>query len=115
MRWLFFLIAVLLLIIVVLLLQRFTTLQFVAHARLLFRTWSVWLASLGSVLSAWVQSFPSSALDAWNQLPEEVKAILPHNYLGFIGAFMVAMGVIAQFVRQKNLQLGKPVPPEEKP
>lgn len=103
MRWLMFLVAVLTAIIILLLLQRFTTLQFVSHARLLFKTWSVWLASLGSMLSAWAQSFPSAAVDAWNVLPEDVKSILPHNYLGLVGAFMVAMGVIAQFVRQKNL------------
>ncbi|KAA5928567.1 hypothetical protein F3I27_13980 [Pantoea sp. Bo_2] len=103
MRWLMFLVAVLTAIIILLLLQRFTTLQFVSHARLLFRTWSVWLASLGSMLSAWAQSFPSAAVDAWSVLPEDVKTILPHNYLGLVGAFMVAMGVIAQFVRQKNL------------
>ena len=103
MRWLMFLVAVLTAIIILLLLQRFTTLQFVSHARLLFKTWSVWLASLGSMLSAWAQSFPSAAVDAWSVLPEDVKAILPHNYLGLVGAFMVAMGVIAQFVRQKNL------------
>lgn len=103
MRWLMFLTAVLTAIIILLLLQRFTTLQFVSHARLLFKTWSVWLASLGSMLSAWAQSFPSAAVDAWIALPEDVKAILPHNYLGLVGAFMVAMGVIAQFVRQKNL------------
>ncbi|RPE03501.1 hypothetical protein BBB56_03130 [Candidatus Pantoea deserta] len=107
MRWLIFIIAVLAVIIVLLIMQRFTTLEFVAHARLLFKTWSVWLASLGSMLSAWVQSFPSSALDAWNALPEDVKSILPHNYLGLIGAFMVAMGVVAQFVRQKNLVIQK--------
>ncbi len=103
MRWLMFLVAVLTAIIILLLLQRFTTLQFVSHARLLFRTWSVWLASLGSMLSAWAQSFASAAVDAWSVLPEDVKTILPHNYLGLVGAFMVAMGVIAQFVRQKNL------------
>ncbi|WP_239952814.1 hypothetical protein [Pantoea sp. Z09] len=103
MKWLIFIIAVLTVIVVLLIMQRFTTLEFVAHARLLFKTWSVWLASLGSMLSAWVQSFPSASLDAWNTLPEDVKSILPHNYLGMIGAFMVAMGVIAQFVRQKNL------------
>ncbi|KHD99633.1 membrane protein [Pantoea stewartii] len=103
MRWLLFIIAVLSVIIILLLMQRFTTLQFVSHAKLLFKTWSVWLASLGSMLSAWVQSFPSSALNAWQTLPEDVKSILPHNYLGLIGAFMVAMGVIAQFVRQKTL------------
>lgn len=115
MKWLFFIIAVLSVIIVLLIMQRFTTLEFVAHARLLFRTWSVWLASLGSMLSAWVQSFPASALDAWNTLPEDVKAILPHNYLGLIGAFMVAMGVIAQFVRQKNLVARKQQLEEQKP
>lgn len=103
MRWLMFLVAVLVAIVILLLLQRFTTLQFVSHARLLFKTWSVWLASLGSMLSAWAQSFPSAAVDAWSVLPEDVKTILPHDYLGLVGAFMVAMGVIAQFVRQKNL------------
>jgi len=115
MRWLFFIIAVLSVVIVLLIMQRFTTLEFVAHARLLFKTWSVWLASLGSMLSAWVQSFPSSALDAWNTLPEDVKSILPHNYLGLIGAFMVAMGVIAQFVRQKNLAVKRQQLEEQKP
>lgn len=106
-KLLIFVIAVLLVIIVIMVMQRFTTLEFVKHARLLFKTWSVWLASLGSMLSAWVQSFPSSALDAWNTLPQDVKDILPHNYLGLIGAFMVAMGVIAQFVRQKGLNQQK--------
>ncbi|BAN99553.1 hypothetical protein E05_47870 [Plautia stali symbiont] len=52
MRWLLFVIAVLAAIILLLLLQRFTTLEFVKHARLLFKTCSVWLASLGSMLSA---------------------------------------------------------------
>lgn len=103
MKWMIFIIAVLAAIILLLLLQRFTTLEFVKHARLLFKTWSVWLASLGSMLSAWAQSFPASALNAWNALPPDVKEVLPHNYLGLIGAFMVAMGVMAQFVRQRNL------------
>jgi len=75
----------------------------VNHARLLFKTWSVWLASAGSALSAWVQSFPDSELSAWSTLPEDVKSWLPHNFLGMIGAFMVAMAVMAQFIRQKNL------------
>lgn len=75
----------------------------VAHARLLFKTWSVWLATIGSALSAWAQSFPDVALSAWRSLPEDIKSYLPHNFLGMAGAFMVAMAVMAQFIRQKNL------------
>ncbi|EOS92928.1 hypothetical protein [Erwinia tracheiphila] len=40
---------------------------------------------------------------AWQQFPSDVKAIIPQNCLGMIGAFMVAMAVIAQFVRQPAL------------
>ncbi|WP_034915643.1 hypothetical protein [Erwinia sp. 9145] len=77
--------------------------EMVAHAHLLSRTWSVWLASIGSAMGAWAQSFPSSAITAWTGLPEDVKTVLPQHYLGFIASFMVAMAVIAQFVRQKKL------------
>ena len=98
--WLLIVVAI---IIALLLIRKYTSVEFVSHARLLFKAWSVWLASIGSMLSAWVQSFPQSSLDAWNVLPPDVKALLPQNYLGLIGAFMVAMGVIAQFVRQKKL------------
>lgn len=103
MTFLIFLLIVLALIIGVILIRKYSSVEFVSHARLLFKAWSVWLASLGSILSAWAQSFPSAAVDAWSALPEDVKSLLPQNYLGLIGAFMVAMGVIAQFVRQKKL------------
>lgn len=103
MIYVYFVVPVILLIVTVILLQRFTTLEFVSHAKLLFRTWSVWLGSLGSALSAWAQSFPDAAMTGWQTLPEDIKSYLPQNYLGFVGAFMVAMAVIAQFVRQKNL------------
>lgn len=102
--WLLIIVAT---VIAVLLIRKYTSLEFVAHAKLLFKAYSVWLASAGSALSAWVQSFPQNALDAWNVLPPDIKSFLPQNYLGLIGAFMVAMGVIAQFVRQKKLLASK--------
>jgi len=103
MTFLIWIIVVLLIVIALLLIRKYTSVEFVAHAKLLFKAWSVWLASAGSMLSAWVQSFPQNALDAWNALPPDIKSFLPQNYLGLIGAFMVAMGVVAQFVRQKKL------------
>ncbi|WP_370255995.1 hypothetical protein, partial [Erwinia sp. 198] len=81
--------------------------QLVTHAKLLFKTWSVWLASAGSAMGAWVQSFPDSASSAWNGLPEDVKTVIPQHFLGFLASFMVAMAVIAQFIRQKKLAAEK--------
>lgn len=103
MTFLIFLLIVLALVVVVLLIRKYSSVEFVAHARLLFKAWSVWLASIGSMLSAWVQSFPDAAMNAWQALPPDIKSFLPQNYLGLIGAFMVAMAVMSQFVRQKRL------------
>lgn len=103
MKFILYLCAILLTVVLLILIRRYSALEFVHHANLLFKTWSVWLASLGSAISAWVQSFPDSAMRAWQLLPPDVKAIIPQNYLGMIGAFMVAMAVIAQFIRQPAL------------
>lgn len=103
MTFVYWLLIILAIVVGILLIRKYTSLEFVAHAKLLFKAWSVWLGSIGSMLSAWVQSFPSAALDAWSTLPPDVKDILPHNYLGLIGAFMVAMAVVSQFIRQRKL------------
>ncbi len=103
MTFLYVILAILAAVILLLLIRKYTSLEFVSYAKLLFKAWSVWLASLGSMLCAWAQSFPSAAIDAWSMLPQDIKDILPHNYLGLIGAFMVAMGVMAQFIRQNKL------------
>lgn len=103
MKFIIFLAVVLVVIVGVLLIRKYSSVEFVSHAKLLFKAWSVWLASIGSAISAWVQSFPDAALNGWNMLPPDIKSFLPQNYLGMIGAFMVAMAVISQFVRQKKL------------
>lgn len=90
-------------LLLLLLIRRYSSLEFVHHARLLFRTWSLWLATLGSVTGAWVQSFPDSAMRAWQLLPADLKSVIPADYLGIISTFLVAMAVMAQFVRQRPL------------
>jgi len=103
MTFVIWLMIVLVAIIAVLLIRKYSSLEFVAHARLLFKAWSVWLASVGSAISAWVQSFPDAAMKAWDSLPPDIKSFLPPHYLGFIASFMVAMAVISQFIRQPKL------------
>lgn len=91
-------------IVVLLMAQRYTRLEFVAHAKLLFKTWSVWLASFGAMLGAWIQSFPEAAIQAWSFLPEDIKGYIPHDILGYISQGMVVLAVLAQFVRQSKLK-----------
>ncbi|EDO5296872.1 TPA: hypothetical protein MO487_000349 [Salmonella enterica subsp. houtenae serovar 43:z4,z23:-] len=91
-------------IVVLLMAQRYTRLEFVSHAKLLFKTWSVWLASMGAMLGAWIQSFPDAAIQAWTLLPEDIKGYIPHDILGYISQVIVVIAVLAQFVRQSKLK-----------
>lgn len=105
MKFIIFLLIILAVVFAVWWVSKHGKLQIVKHAKLLFKTWSVWLASIGSAIGAWVQSFPDSAMSAWTSLPVDVKSVIPQHYLGLIASFMVAMAVVAQFVRQKTLHV----------
>ena len=63
-------------VLVLLLLRKYTQLEFVGHARLLLKTWSVRLGAAGALVGVWAQSFPDAALHAWAMLPTDIKNIL---------------------------------------
>lgn len=99
-----FLIIVACMITVLIAAGRYTSVEFVTHARLLFKTWSVWLASIGAALGAGFQAFPDAALHAWMILPPDIKSYLPPNILSFISPAIVVLAVLAQYVRQPKLK-----------
>lgn len=90
-------------VITIILLQRYTKLEFVAHAKLLFKAWSVWLASIGATLSVFLMSAPDTLLSAWSAMPDEIKSLIPSSWLAYIGPGLVMLGVISQFIRQRKL------------
>lgn len=90
-------------IVILLLVQRYTTLEFVSHAKLLWKTWSIWLGTIGTALTAFVQAFPDAAITAWSFLPPDIKGMLPPAVVSFIGPFMMVMALMSQFVKQKKL------------
>jgi len=104
MRFIIFLCVVLVLIIGLLLIRKYSSIEFVTHAKLLFKTWSVWLASAGAAIGAAIQSFPDSALQAWAVLPPDIKGYLPPNILSYISPTLVVLAVLAQYVRQPKLK-----------
>ncbi|MEM6161037.1 hypothetical protein AAH446_10880 [Erwinia sp. P6884] len=107
MKFMVFITGILLVVFTVWWVKKHGKIEFVSHARLLFKTWSVWLATGGSIVGAWAQSFPDSAINAWDGLPGDVKSFIPQHYLGLVASFMVAMAVISQFIRQKGLKAQK--------
>lgn len=98
-----FLAMVIAMIAIVLLVRKYSSVEFVAHARLLFRTWSVWLTGFGTLLGVYLASAPDAIITAWNMLPPDLKAMLPVNIAQYVSYFIVALGVIAQFIRQRSL------------
>lgn len=101
--FLIFIVVVLSAVVALLLLQRYTKVEFVSHARLLFKTWSIWLGTLGTTISAIFYAFPDAAITAWSYLPEDVKAGLPPRVVSFIGPFLMFMALLSQFVKQRKL------------
>lgn len=89
--------------VVILLLQRFTKMEFVSHARILFKAWSVWLSTAGATLMVFLMSAPDTLLSAWNSLPDEIKSLIPPQWLSYIGPVLVMLGVVSQFIRQRKL------------
>lgn len=103
MNVIFFILGVLAFILIVLLIRKYTSVEFVSHARLLFKAWSVWLTTAGTFLGVWLASAPENLLMAWNMLPSDLKSSLPVNFAQYVSYSLIALGLISQFIRQKKL------------
>lgn len=104
MTFLAWLLVIFVMIIALLLIRKYTNLEFVSHARLLFKAWSVWLGAISAAVTGYMMQFPNAALDAWNSLPPDVKGYIPPNLLGYISPTLMVMAVLAQYVRQNKLK-----------
>ncbi|AIX74676.1 hypothetical protein C3374_14175 [Pantoea sp. PSNIH4] len=103
MSMLIFICVVVVIITAVLIIRRYTSVEFVSHARLLFRAWSVWLSGIGAALGVYLMSAPDAIITAWNMLPPDLKSMLPVNIAQYVSYLLVVLGIVAQFVRQKRL------------
>lgn len=95
---------VILAIVALLLIRKYTSLEFVQHARLLWRTWSIWLASAGAAIGAVASDTPQSLLDAWNSLPPDIKGALSPQTMHYLSWLLMIMSALAQLIRQPKLK-----------
>lgn len=90
-------------VIVLFIAHKYTRLEFVAHAKLLWKTWSVWLIGAGTALGVYLAAVPDALVQAWLMLPPDLKAMLPVNVAQYISYALIALGVVSKFIRQPKL------------
>ena len=100
---LYFLAFVVGIVIVLFIIHKYTRLEFVAHAKLLWKTWSVWLIGAGTALGVYLAAAPDALVQVWLMLPPDLKAQLPVNVAQYISYALIALGVISKFIRQPKL------------
>lgn len=96
--------AALSLAVLLLLIRKYTSLEFVQHARLLWKTWSVWLGAAGVTIGTALSQFPDAALSAWNMLPPDLKSFIPPHILSYVSPALMGLAVAAQYIRQPKLK-----------
>lgn len=65
-----------------------------------WRWWSVQLNVLGSALLSALLAFPDIAQQIWLGLPDEMKALLPHNVAFYVPLLLLFGGNLARIFKQ---------------
>lgn len=86
-----------------LLLQKYTPVELVSHARLLWKTWSVRVGALAAAISGAIAYFPDAAIKAWSMLPDDAKQAISPDVIHYVPTALIILGVASQYVRQKKL------------
>lgn len=64
-----------------------------------WKFWSLRLQAAGLMLLA----YPELLLDAWQYLPDNIKAMLPDEYASAVGLTLIAAGMIARLIKQEKI------------
>ena len=76
--------------------------RLIDDARLWWRFWSIRLAMLGALLTAFVQWFPDTLAAVWNAMPADMRALLPAPLLHSIPVVLFVAVGIARVVSQRK-------------
>lgn len=71
--------------------------------KLAWKFWSIKLGTIGTTLTSILILWPDSALYLWGAMPEEVKNMLPPEYVPMIGVVIFALSMFARLVKQQKL------------
>lgn len=66
--------------------------------------WSTRLGALGVTVTSIFVADPNAAQTFWNNLPSDVKSLVPPQYMPFIGIGLFVVSMVARFVVQQKLR-----------
>jgi hypothetical protein len=66
-----------------------------------WRFWSMRFNALALAILTFVSFDPTAALGVWNMMPGEVRAVLPHNFLTWVGGILIFLSMLSRVVKQK--------------
>jgi hypothetical protein len=103
MKMIIFALLALVAVLVLLLLRKYTRLEFVGHARLLLKTWSVRLGAAGALVGVWaiISGCSSSCLGDAAAGYQRYSAA---NIVAMISPALVVLAILSQYVRQPKLK-----------
>jgi len=71
--------------------------------RSFWRMWSLRFTAMGTVLLSWITMSPDILIAAWANLPDEVKAYIPQQYLMHVTIALFVLGMVSRLVKQEKL------------
>jgi len=80
--------------------------RMIDDARQWWRFWSMRLAVLGALITAFVQWFPDTLAAIWNAMPADMRGYLPEPLLHSIPVILFVAVGLARVVAQKKAKSG---------
>jgi len=71
--------------------------------RSFWRMWSLRFTALGTVLLGLITASPDIITLAWANLPVEMKAYIPEQYLMYITIALFVLGMVSRIIKQEKI------------
>jgi hypothetical protein len=71
--------------------------------RLFWKFWSVRISTFGVLVGGYFLEFPQHAIDIWNALPVDFKAVVPPKFVQWASYAIIAIGILSRGIHQPKL------------
>lgn len=77
------------------------------NARAWWKLWTIRLSLFGAAFMGILTAFPDIMLQVWLAMPDDLKALLPQQYVSAIALFILVGTAIVRVIKQQKLDQSK--------